>query len=626
MPRVFISHAEEDSALAKRFAGALERLGYETWYFERDAIPGCSYLAQIATVIADRPALLLLISSASLASHEVSTELRTAHRSQCHFMPVLVDVNQSEMHDRQPEWSTILGLAASIRLDSSDFDTIVARIILGLKALGVLPSTRKAEQTNEHQEARGIDANHVRKMWASDAHQIDIRDLDEVVFRNRVIDDFLNKHNRTFLSASKGLGKTLLLTYKRRLLQDAYRDERTTRESASVFFVPEGKPYLDFMGDLGGLSSDHKQLLATLPNTKKCWSFALRLSATSFSPYTMGPEDAGDVSRFPPRMQNWLHGHRIEPTLVFKELMSHTVRDINQLLDRTETFLEQKYRAIHHGIFFFVDKADQAIRDLPRDAWIHVQAGLIEASWDAMNANSHIKIFASIRQEAFANYESDIKTNLFGATATISYSRAELRALLDQLTRCYERHNSFKDFIHIGSVRNPKSLQVEDAFQYLERHSLSRPRDLVIIADELSRHQDDLGEPTFRRIVDDTSSRIIAANVFDENRVFLDSLRERSERLRFLSLIPKNIFAAKVGRSPPVGQLTRLLVEGDDILNAPVALESTFVAKKNKRNGKPKNRRMMQMEGSKSMMYMKSSKTMMPGGKKVMGSGKTKSC
>jgi hypothetical protein len=34
----------------------------------------------------------------------------------------------------------------------------------------------------------------------------------------------------------------------------------------------------------------------------------------------------------------------------------------------------------------------------------------------------------------------------------------------------------------------------------------------------------------------------------------------------------------------------------------------------------------MEMEGSESMMYMKSSKTMMLGGKKVMGSGKRKSC
>lgn len=89
--------------------------------------------------------------------------------------------------------------------------------------------------------------------------------------------------------------------------------------------------------------------------------------------------------------------------------------------------------------------------------------------------------------------------------------------------------------------------------------------------------------------------------------------------------------AAKDGMPPPVGQLTRLLVEGDDIFERPGRPRKYLRCKKDERNGKPKNMRMtiqmkIQMEGSKSMMYMKSNKTMMRGGKKVMGSGKTKSC
>ena len=37
-----------------------------------------------------------------------------------------------------------------------------------------------------------------------------------------------------------------------------------------------------------------------------------------------------------------------------------------------------------------------------------------------MNANSHIRVFATIREEAFVNYESDVKSNLFGATTRLS--------------------------------------------------------------------------------------------------------------------------------------------------------------------------------------------------------------
>lgn len=543
MNQVFVSHSHQDSALATRFARALELRGYRTWYFERDCIPGVSYVRIATEVIHACPAMLVFVSPHSLASREVLIELQLAHRRACAFFPILVNVTQDFLNEAQPEWSAILGLATSVSLDSADFEQVVDRVVQGLIVNQIHPVSETAQRAREQERSRQLDVDSSRKIWASDANQIDIRYLDDVVFRNRVIDDFLKNQNRTFLSASKGLGKTLLLTYKRRLLQAVYGQERSGKDSTAVHFIPEGKPYLDFMGDISGLSDEHKRMLGSLGTAKKCWSFALRVSALSYSPYAVSGEEARDVRRFPLRMQEWLRGYRIEPTLVFKELVSQSVKDVNQLLDGTETFLEQRFRRIHHGLYFFIDKADQAMNNSPRDAWIHVQAGLIEAAWDAMNANSHVKIYASIRQEAFANYESAIKTNLFGAIATISYSRSELRSLLDQLTRCYEGCDSFKEFTLVHSVRNPKSQQTEDAYQYLERHSLNRPRDLVIIASELSQHRDDLGEPTFRRLVDQTSSRTIAANVFEENRVFLESLREHTDRYRFFSHIPRNILS-----------------------------------------------------------------------------------
>src|SRR5262249_11640786 len=87
------------------------------------------------------------------------------------------------------------------------------------------------------------------QVWASDANQIGIEDLDWVVFKNDIIEDFLQKRGKYFLSANKGLGKTLLLTYKRKQLTDTYH-ERPGKSQAQVFFVPEGRPFLDFMANL----------------------------------------------------------------------------------------------------------------------------------------------------------------------------------------------------------------------------------------------------------------------------------------------------------------------------------------------------------------------------------------
>ena len=58
MAQLFISHAEADSKLAEDVAGALEGRGYSTWYYERDSVPGLSYLLQTGQAISARFACL----------------------------------------------------------------------------------------------------------------------------------------------------------------------------------------------------------------------------------------------------------------------------------------------------------------------------------------------------------------------------------------------------------------------------------------------------------------------------------------------------------------------------------------------------------------------------------------
>jgi hypothetical protein len=378
------------------------------------------------------------------------------------------------------------------------------------------------------------------QVWASDANQIGIEDLDWVVFRNDIIEDFLQKRGKYFLSANKGLGKTLLLTYKRKQLTDAYH-ERPGKTQAQVVFVPEGRPFLDFMGNLHTLDTNQISFLSELTNTKRLWSLALRVSALSHHPTLFTNGDRRDLEAFPTRLLVWLRGARVEPTVVFKEMLGYSLKEINRLIDRQENLLEQKFRQIHSGTFFFIDKVDQAIRNLPRPAWILIQAGLIEAAWDAMNANAHMKVYASIRQEAFSNYESDIKTNLYGATTILQYSDQELQHLLDQLTKCYEGGKTFKELIQLDAVRHTWRVRPEDSFQYLRRHTLGRPRDLVIVASEISRKRKELTEGVYRTLVQETSGTLLGPNVFEEMRVFLDCLDNKPERLRFFSLLPHNI-------------------------------------------------------------------------------------
>jgi serine/threonine protein kinase len=369
--------------------------------------------------------------------------------------------------------------------------------------------------------------------WASDANQIDILAVEDVTFKNAVVHEFLDSSNKQFVSGSKGLGKTLLLTYKRLLLSEQY-------QTRAVKFVPEGRPYLDLMGDLPSLSQPAIDLMSSLDRCKRIWGFGFRLSAVSHHPSLIDASDREDLARFPRRLRALLEGRQAEPTLVVKELLSLPVGQINRVIEETENFLEHKIRSFHSGMFMFIDKLDQALRQLPRAAWIHMQAGMIEAAWDLMNTNRHLKIFATIREEAFASYESDIKTNLYGATTALRYSKHDLRELLEKLTFFYEQL-PLREFVILDVVATARGAQREAAFDFMVRHTLGRPRDLVILAAEISRNRRTLDERSFRRVVQETSASMLVANVFDEMRVFLEVLCDREQRTRLLAALPYNV-------------------------------------------------------------------------------------
>jgi len=377
-------------------------------------------------------------------------------------------------------------------------------------------------------------------LWASDASQIQIDRTEHIIFKNQIINEFIESNDKYFICANKGLGKTLLLTYKRFLLTNTYKTD-TNRKTTSICFIPEDKPFLDLMGDIPSVSKSHLNFLSNLHNSKRMWGFALKISALSFHSHLAKSIRGKQFQDLPSNLERWLYGESVEPTIVFKELLGHSVKEINKIIDRTENTIENLFRSIQSGVFFFIDKVDQGIRSLNKEAWIYVQAGLIEAAWDVTNTNRHVKVFSTIRQEAFYNYESDTKTNLYGATLTIKYSESDLEKLLDKLTYFYEGKSSFKEFINMRNIASSGKDCVEDSFKYLYRHTLGRPRDLVIISSELSRNRNNMDEYSCRQIIKDISSDILTPNIFNEMNVFLECLKDKSIRFKFLSSLDYNI-------------------------------------------------------------------------------------
>ena len=139
MGPIFISHSEKDLALVNEMARGLEAAGYSTWYFERDVLPGASYLSQIAEAIEQSQAVVLLVSSNALDSDQVSKEVVGAFERRKPFFPVLVDMTPPQLKERQPEWRHALGATTMVCLSTEGHQNCVNRIIDGLKAMGIQP-------------------------------------------------------------------------------------------------------------------------------------------------------------------------------------------------------------------------------------------------------------------------------------------------------------------------------------------------------------------------------------------------------------------------------------------------------------------------------------------------------
>jgi class 3 adenylate cyclase/tetratricopeptide (TPR) repeat protein len=136
---IFLSHVEKDLPIMEQIARGLEAAGYPTWYFERDVLPGTSYLIQITRAIQQCDAMVLIISPHALDSDQVTKEVVGAFENNKAFYPVLVDLTPPELKERQPEWRHALGGTAMIMVGKEGLSSTIPEIISGLKSRDIHP-------------------------------------------------------------------------------------------------------------------------------------------------------------------------------------------------------------------------------------------------------------------------------------------------------------------------------------------------------------------------------------------------------------------------------------------------------------------------------------------------------
>ncbi len=279
-------------------------------------------------------------------------------------------------------------------------------------------------------------------------------------------------------------------------------------------------------------------------NAKFFWKLALNLSAISHYP-------AKPLLPFWPDVESQCEHIRLlelcstpsVPSVVLHALLHTPISVLHQIVSKYGEQLFQWHYKVHSGLNIFIDKLDHAVRPLGNRAlWISMQEGLLEGAWEVMRGNPHLKIYTSMRQEAYANYNSANKAAISGEVSFIEYTPADLANLLNRLVQAYENKESYSKMLGFENVTN-NGHQNEKVFSYTYRHTIGRPRDFVSICSKLSPQVQDTNiDPSmFRKIVNSTAERDVISPLFEEEELFLHILGNREQRREFLSRLPANI-------------------------------------------------------------------------------------
>lgn len=377
-------------------------------------------------------------------------------------------------------------------------------------------------------------------IWATDASFISIKNIEKLIYKTRAISNFMDEYSdQYFVLANKGMGKTLLLSYKRFSLYNKYSNSK--EQQSNVLFIPRNRPYLDNMSDFGELSSNYKDFLASLENSKKVWELSLKLAVISHIPYKFEDFEQEKIMQFGRAIGNWvLTKKELQPTIIFKELISaNSPSQLSSLMTSTQPIISSIINNIHRGIYIFIDKIDQGIRSFSKRSWITVQAGLLEAAWELAHQNKHIKTYVTIRQEAFFNYQSSNKNAIRGNTVMLEYTKNELHEMMNSLSQFYEKRG-IEEVIKPSEIFIRTEEVVFNMFDYLFQHSIGRPRDIVLLINKLINTTLPTEHNDLHRLISKSCAEIIR-NIFDESAAFLTYLREEQCRHHFFSFIRKNI-------------------------------------------------------------------------------------
>lgn len=381
--------------------------------------------------------------------------------------------------------------------------------------------------------------------------------LKDEIYTNKTIKDYLKigDHDHKFiLLGPKGIGKTLLINLKSKLY-----NEELLNKGFNIY--PKNSLCENLLIPNEMLSKDDLLKFTNYDVWKKIWLFTLSVIAcnTMGIPLPDKIKDSIDNSNTCSLILTIILQNRIN--------LSKYIDSIPQLLSLIGN--------INSGVAIFIDNLDQALQQFlleyhysdlngvknpSVEVWANAQNGLVSTIYNLNRHNSHIKVFATVRNEAFNAYQGEMRLNFRDYCTELSYTKEEIKLiyelnvdLMDDDSYIVKKGLTFDErFVGFDKMPHPfartasNRKRSENTFDFIYRHTLGRPRELVYLGRQIFENL--ICSPDYR-----TSTKKVKIEKlrWDVNRIsnvlFEDYLNEiipkfnKNDLIDFLNIVQCNV-------------------------------------------------------------------------------------
>jgi hypothetical protein len=371
------------------------------------------------------------------------------------------------------------------------------------------------------------------RSWSTEGEFADDNYTD-LIFTNPAIESFLSGNSQFIIVASKGMGKTLLMRLKR---------DRVHATNPSIILIPQHGQQSDFVLLTGSYEQGILNLMGTAEFWEHIWTISIQVSVLLNFPHKLTADEKKAAHNDLKRVADFLPVELSDdleaaftgryrayrpPSGILSLLLSNGRSKFERLRLSAPQVLHDLMRHVTSGCFVFIDSFDLAIGHFKRvdlNMWAAAQRGLLRAAWDISRHNHHVKVYVTIRQEAYASFDGDESINMKGSVLLLSYSKDDLRALLVKSIAHYEGLVTLEEFLGLNTVFNEYLQRNEEPFDYMHRHSIDVPRWFAVLGKHLSqerntqKYKNAPGE-AFREIINRVSADLAEEYLIKEMKLF----------------------------------------------------------------------------------------------------------